>query len=82
MALMITEECVNCDACVPECPNEAITQGESIYIINTDRCTECVPVNEQQQCVVICPANCCVSDPNHQETREQLEAKYKSLNLG
>ena len=79
MSLMITEECINCDACVPECPNEAIAQGEAIYVINADRCTECVPVHEQQQCVVVCPVNCCVPDPNHKETREQLETKYKTL---
>jgi ferredoxin len=79
MAFMITEECVNCDACVPECPNEAITQGDSIYVISAERCTECVPTHETQQCVVICPANCCVPDPNHKETREQLEAKYQAL---
>ena len=79
MSLMITEECISCDACVPECPNEAISQGEDIYVIDAARCSECVPVHDQQQCAVVCPVNCCVPDPNHKETREQLETKYKTL---
>ena len=79
MAFMITEDCINCDACVPECPNEAISQGDSIYVIDAARCTECVPVHDQQQCAVVCPVDACVVDPNAHETRDQLEAKYKSL---
>jgi len=79
MSLMITEECISCDACVPECPNEAISQGEDIYVIDAVRCSECVPVHDTQQCAVVCPVNCCVPDPNHTETREQLETKYKTL---
>ncbi len=79
MAFMITEECISCDACVAECPNQAISQGEDIYVIDSARCSECVPAHDQQQCAVVCPVNCCVADPNHKETRDQLEAKYKSL---
>jgi ferredoxin len=79
MAYMITAECISCDACVPECPNDAISQGEDIYVIDAEKCTECVPQHEQQQCVAVCPVDCCVPDPNHQETREQLEEKYKRL---
>ena len=42
MALMITDECINCDVCEPECPNEAISQGPEIYVIDPKKCTECV----------------------------------------
>jgi ferredoxin len=79
MAFMITEDCINCDACVPECPNEAISQGDSIYVIDAARCTECVPVHDQQQCAVVCPVDCCIADPNQVENKEQLEAKYSTL---
>jgi ferredoxin len=79
MALMITAECINCDACVPECPNKAISQGEDIYIIDPALCSECVPEHDQQQCAAVCPVECCVPDPDHKETREQLEEKYKRI---
>jgi ferredoxin len=79
MALMITSDCINCDACVAECPNEAISQGDDTYVIDPAKCTECIPVHDQQQCAVVCPVDCCVPDPDHQETREQLEEKYKGL---
>ncbi|OFV82764.1 MAG: ferredoxin [Acidobacteria bacterium RBG_13_68_16] len=79
MALMITAECINCDACVSECPNKAISQGEDIYIIDTALCSECVPEHDQQQCAAVCPVECCVPDPDHKETREQLEEKYKLI---
>lgn len=80
MSLMITEECINCDACLPECPNEAISVGESIYEIDSGKCTECVGHFDEPQCVSVCPVDCCVPDPNHKESREQLEAKYARLN--
>ena len=41
MALIITDECINCDVCEPECPNEAISAGEEIYVIDPAKCTEC-----------------------------------------
>ncbi len=80
MALYITEDCTNCDACVPVCPNEAITEGDVIYVIDPDRCTECVGHEEDPQCVLVCPADCIFEDPNHEETQEQLMAKYEALN--
>ncbi len=79
MAYMITAECISCDACVSECPNQAISQGEDIYVIDAERCSECVPEHDQQQCAAVCPVECCVTDPNHQETRDQLEEKYKKV---
>ncbi|MDH5326318.1 MAG: YfhL family 4Fe-4S dicluster ferredoxin [Gammaproteobacteria bacterium] len=79
MALMITDECINCDVCEPECPNNAITQGEEIYEINPDLCTECVGHYETSQCVDVCPVDCIPVDPEHVETKEQLQEKYKGL---
>jgi ferredoxin len=75
MSLMITEECINCDACRPECPNEAITAGDSIYVISPELCTECVGFFDEPQCASVCPVDCCVPDPSHKETKEQLQAK-------
>lgn len=79
MALMITDECINCDVCVPECPNSAISQGDEIYIINPARCTECVGHFEKPQCVEVCPVDCIPLDPNHEETQEQLHDKFVRL---
>ena len=76
---MITEECINCGACEPECPNQAISAGDEIYEINPDRCTECVGSFDESQCAEVCPVDCCVPDPDHAETKEQLEEKYKTL---
>lgn len=79
MAYMITEECINCGACEPECPNEAIFAGEEIYEINTDKCTECVGHFDESQCAAVCPVDACIPDPAYKETREELEAKAKRL---
>jgi ferredoxin len=79
MAYMITEECINCAACEPECPNEAISAGDEIYEINPDKCTECVGHFDESQCAAVCPVDCCVPDPDHKETKEELMEKYKRL---
>jgi ferredoxin len=79
MAYMITEECINCAACEPECPNEAISAGDEIYEINPDKCTECVGHFDESQCAAVCPVDCCVPDPDHKETKEELMEKYKKL---
>jgi ferredoxin len=79
MALWITDECINCDVCEPECPNEAISMGPEIYVIAPDRCTECVGHFDEPQCVQVCPVACIPIHPEHVETREQLMAKYLSL---
>ncbi len=76
MALMITDECINCDVCEPECPNHAISQGEEYYQIDPALCTECVGHYEKSQCVVVCPVDCIPLDPNHVESRDDLYAKY------
>ncbi|HEX7964289.1 MAG TPA: YfhL family 4Fe-4S dicluster ferredoxin [Gammaproteobacteria bacterium] len=79
MALKITDACINCDVCEPECPNDAISQGPEIYVIDPKRCTECVGHFEQPQCVQVCPVDCIPLDPEHPETREELMMKYRSL---
>lgn len=79
MALMITSDCINCDVCVPECPNEAISQGDEIYVIDSAKCTECVGHYEESQCIEVCPADCIIPDPNHVESKEQLQEKYQRL---
>ncbi len=82
MALIITDECINCDVCEPECPNGAISQGEEIYVINPNLCTECVGHYDMPQCVEVCPVNCIITNPDVIESREQLLAKYQALTTG
>lgn len=79
MALLITDACINCDVCEPECPNGAITQGEEIYVIAPALCTECVGHYETSQCVEVCPVDCIILDPDVVESREELELKYRGL---
>ncbi|MEK9133817.1 MAG: YfhL family 4Fe-4S dicluster ferredoxin [Pseudomonadota bacterium] len=79
MSLLITDECINCDVCEPECPNGAISMGEEIYQINPDLCTECVGHFETSQCVDVCPVDCIILDTNHQESKEELLQKYQAL---
>lgn len=115
MAIMITDECINCGACEPECPNTAIYEGgvewamaqgtgvsadytlidgkqvspddmnnpvsDDLYYIVTDKCTECVGWHEEPQCAAVCPVDCCVPDPEHEETEDQLLAKKERLHL-
>ena len=115
MAIMITDECINCGACEPECPNNAIYEGcaewkfadgtgltgsitnlrgetvdadkleeavdMDVYYIVTDKCTECVGFHDEPQCAAVCPVDCCVDDPDHEETEEQLLAKKEFMHL-
>ena len=76
MAIIITDECINCGACEPECPNDAISPGDEIYEIDPDLCTECVGHFETSQCVEVCPVDCIPLDTNHKETQEELWEKY------
>lgn len=77
MSLMITDECINCDVCEPECPNEAISQGDAIYQIDPNKCTECVGHYDTPQCVEVCPVDCIPLGV--EETHEQLMARYLQL---
>jgi ferredoxin len=79
MALMITDECINCDVCEPECPNGAISQGEEIYIIDPKLCTECVGHFNTPQCQEVCPIDCIPFNPDVVETKEQLHQKYLQI---
>lgn len=79
MALKITEECINCDVCEPECPNKAIFQGEAIYEINPNLCTECVGHYDEPQCVQVCPVDCIPVDDSLAETKQDLLEKYNKL---
>jgi ferredoxin len=112
MAIMITDECINCGACEPECPNNAIYEGGTewrfadgtklkgsvnavsgqysaddtqtpvamdTYYIVSDKCTECVGFHDEPQCAAVCPVDCCVDDPDHRETKEQLLAKKQYM---
>ncbi len=82
MAYKITEDCISCGACEAECPNQAISEGDSIYKIDPAKCTECVGSFDKQQCADICPVEACIPDPEHQESREALLAKWSKLHTG
>lgn len=97
MSTMITEECINCGACEPECPNVAIYAGgaqwemngethaalsNDFYYIVPEKCTECVGHFDQEQCAAVCPVDCCVPDPNHVESEEELFNRAKTLHPG
>ena len=115
MAIMITDECINCGACEPECPNNAIYEGgvewsfadgttvkgqvqmvdgtvvdadqkfppvsNDYYYITPEKCTECEGFHEEPQCAAVCPVDCCVPDPDHPESKEQLLAKKDKMHL-
>ena len=116
MAITITAECINCGACEPECPNNAIYEGGAewryadgtklkgsytgqnsgntvdvdspnipvsmdLYYIVTDKCTECVGFHDEPQCAAVCPVDCCVDDPGHRETKEELLNKKELMHL-
>ena len=79
MALMITDQCINCDVCEPECPNQAISMGEHIYQIDPGRCTECAGHFDEPQCQQVCPVACIPQDPDWPESRAQLLEKYQRI---
>ncbi|MDH1858478.1 YfhL family 4Fe-4S dicluster ferredoxin [Acinetobacter junii] len=79
MALMITTACINCDMCLPECPNEAIYEGAKIYEIDTERCTECVGFYDAPTCIAVCPIDCVKPDPQHNESHSELLEKFRRL---
>ncbi len=79
MATMITSDCINCGACEPECPNEAITQNDEIYVIDPVLCTECVGFHDYEACAAVCPVDCCVTDPNNVESETVLIDRARVL---
>ena len=82
MAYKITDDCISCGACESECPNQAITEGDTVYKIDPDKCTECVGSNPSSKCAEVCPVDSCVSDPAHNESKDQLLAKWKKIHPG
>ncbi|MUG33402.1 MULTISPECIES: YfhL family 4Fe-4S dicluster ferredoxin [Psychrobacter] len=82
MALKITSECINCDICEPECPNEAISydqKGQKTYVIDPSLCTECVGFYDEPTCDKVCPIDCIIPDPDRIETKEQLLQKHQNI---
>lgn len=79
MALFITNDCINCDVCESECPNEAISQGPEVFDVNPQLCTECVGHYQEPQCIKYCPVECIIIHPQHRESREELRLKYQRL---
>ena len=94
MSFKISEECINCGACQPECPNEAIFAGgedyefkgktnsalsQDFYYIVADKCTECVGFHDEPMCASVCPTDSALKDPEKEETKEALLAKAKAL---
>ena len=79
MALLITEECINCDLCPEECPNQAIKMGEEVYEIDPDRCTECIGHYDEPSCMMVCPVDCIEIDASRKESISQLAEKYATL---
>ena len=82
MAYKITDECISCGACEPSCPNQAISEGQTIYVIDPNRCTECVGSYASPRCVKVCPVDCCVTDPGHKEDHDKLLGKWGTLHPG
>ncbi|HUY02758.1 MAG TPA: YfhL family 4Fe-4S dicluster ferredoxin [Rhodocyclaceae bacterium] len=79
MALLINEDCINCAVCEPECPNNAISAGDEIFVIDASKCTECVGHFDESQCTDVCPVDCIIVDPAHVESRQQLQDKFARL---
>ncbi len=79
MATLITDECINCGVCEPECPNEAITEGEDFYEIEADLCTECVGFHGEEACQEVCPVDCCIPDVDKKESEEELLTKANKI---
>ena len=79
MATIITDECISCGVCEPECPNEAITEGDEIYVIDANLCTECVGFHDEEQCAAVCPVDCCIPDPDNAETEDVLIERARAI---
>ena len=78
MSTLITDECINCGVCEPECPNGAISEGEDFYEIDAELCTECVGFHGEEACQEVCPVDCCIPNEDHKETEEELLEKYQT----
>jgi len=79
MSTLITDDCINCGACEPECPNQAIKPGESIFHIDPALCSECVGFSDEMACAAVCPVECCLPDPARVETEEVLFERTRKV---
>lgn len=79
MATYITDDCINCGACEPECPNQAISEGDEIYLIDASRCSECVGFYDHEACQAVCPVECCLPNPENEEAEADLAQKALTL---
>lgn len=82
MATVIVDDCINCGACEPACPNKAIAAGEQLFVIDPRRCTECVGFHEEEQCAAVCPVDACLPDPDREESEAALFERAKKLHPG
>jgi ferredoxin len=82
VAYKITDDCISCGACESECPNQAIKEGDTTYVIDPARCTECVGSHASSKCAEVCPVDAPKPDPDRKETKDQLLAKWKTLHPG
>lgn len=82
MATIIVDDCINCGACEPACPNEAIRAGEQLFVIDPRRCTECVGFHDEEQCAHVCPVDACLPDPDREETEAVLLERARRLHPG
>ena len=82
MAYKITDDCISCGASEAECENNAISEGETIYVIDAERYTECIGNFESPKCAEVCPVDVCMPDPDHKESKEQLLKKWRKLHPG
>ncbi len=79
MALMINVRCTVCDACISACKNNAIRKDFPKYVIDSKKCTECVGIEDEPQCMTVCIVDCIEPDPQWNESKEDLLAKYRRL---
>lgn len=78
MSFKITDLCIHCGLCEPECPNKAITEAE-IYVIAPSKCTECVGAFPSSRCAAVCPVDACVTDPDRKEAKATLLERWQTL---
>ena len=80
MAMIIVDTCISCAACETECPNHAISDGDPIFVIDPEKCTECVGAFDAPKCVEVCPVEgAIINDPARVESKDALQAKYQRL---
>jgi NAD-dependent dihydropyrimidine dehydrogenase PreA subunit len=82
LAYLIASECIKCGGCANECPTRAISEDKEAYVINPERCTECLGTGGPAACAAICPVKAVAPDPSRRETAAQLKSRYDTLDGG